>query len=873
MAATEEQRAVIEDFDRNVLLLARAGTGKTYTIANKIAEAIRRGFCRGEEVLCVTFTVKAAEELREDVDAFCGEKSGAEVCTIHGFCFSLVKAYGKMTGEFRDPSVADEVDAGETLASLLLSYAERGEYKAPDGSPLLPEKQLARVATAVKHRRNELGYGYFDRGGYGEAIADLFRDGSFDELFTVKKKGVRVTDYSFRELLRAKGERFFSDYASILRASDLLDYDDLIFAAKACLLREKSFTDRYKLVIVDEMQDTSLTEYEVLRSFFPAARVLMCGDDAQTIYGWRGSAPDEVIRDFKENFGAVVMRLTRNRRSTPALSYAGAYYLKKTFGTAEALGDPPTDGEKIPIVRCGDEEDEAAAVFRILEGLDCKPYEVCVMARSNRYIADICKKFEAINALLPPERRLRFFTADSDYQFYKKPVVKDFLAFLRLLVNPGDAPSFERVAEKYLPGIGRGRLRALRDYGKLGLSVSSFLAADTYVAGDPLHGLIKAYRENRVVVYDLETTGLDLSRDEAIQISGVKTGADGVTGRFDRFVLPLREISAAALRTHGYGKEDLVRLGALPPERALAEFAAFAEGCVLVGHNSASFDDFILRRQLGEKNIGCGFAGFADTRALCALFHPDFPDYRLSTLCEKFGVINARAHDAFADVEATEKCLRRLMAGDILPTEEARRRVVCGLTDCFSDFYADYRAQKALLASDDVYGLMGHIGKKYGVFTVNPRPEDRESARDLCRALKGEYGKETGIPEVRLAAFLAEASLSGSQMDVMIRKLGKIPVVTVHQSKGCEFPVVLLVGMNENEFPSYRARMDGNEEEEKRVFYVAITRATKKLIVTYPSLKKAGGNFYPRDPSPYLAKLPREFTEVVGSDEDLPTEK
>lgn len=867
MAATEEQRAVIDDFDHNILLLARAGTGKTFTIANKVAEAIRRGFCKGEEVLCVTFTVKAAEELREDIDAWCGEKSGAEVCTIHGFCYSLVKAYGKLTGEFRDPTVADEVDVGEILTSLLLDHAERGEYAMADGLPLLPERQLARIATAIKHEREELGFGYFDRGGYAEAILSLEKTKAYGDLFSVKKRGVKVTDYSLRELLKRSGGKFFEEYTSVLRASDLLDFDDLIFAAKDCLKRERSFTEKYKLVIVDEMQDTSMTEYEVLRNFFPGSRILMCGDDAQTIYGWRGSAPSSVIADFRKNFAAVTKRLTKNRRSTPLLSYAGAYYLKSTFDPEAEIGEPQTEGDKIEIVKCGDDTDEAEAIFRILQGVSCKPYEVCVMARSNRYLAGLYKKFEAINGLLPPESRLRFFTADSDYQFYKKPVVKDFLSFLRILVNPDDTPAFERVAEKYLPGIGRTSLRALRDYGKLGLSVSSFLLPETYRFGDPWETLARAYREDKIVVYDLETTGLDLALDGPIQISGVKTGISGEREEFNRFVLPEREISAAALRTHGYDLAEIKKRGGAEAAVVLKEFAAFSRDCVLVGHNSGAFDDVILRRAAKEHGAEFSVRGFVDTRVICSLFHPDFPDFRLSTLCEKFGVKNERAHDAFADVEATEKCLQRMIVSDIFVTEQARKSIVNELRDRFSDFYADYRAQREMLARSDVSALLGHIGKTYAVFDVNSRAEDRESARDLYRALKGEFGETCAMPEIRLAAFLAETSLSGSQMDVMIKKLGKIPVVTVHQSKGCEFSVVVLAGMNEREFPSYAAKASGNEDEEKRVFYVAISRATKKLFITYPALYRAGQNAYPRNPSPYLSRLPEECVDRVTSGE------
>ena len=169
---------------------------------------------------------------------------------------------------------------------------------------------------------------------------------------------------------------------------------------------------------------------------------------------------------------------------------------------------------------------------------------------------------------------------------------------------------------------------------------------------------------------------------------------------------------------------------------------------------------------------------------------------------------------------------------------------------------------KEMLFSGEMLKLIKFIDEKFGVLKRNSRMADRESANDLYRVLNAIEKGEDRVLKIR--SFLSDAALSGSQMDVIIKKHGKIPLITVHQSKGCEFETVILVGASENEIPSYGARLSGDEEEEKRVFYVALSRAKSKFIVTYPSKKIYGQNVYDRFVTPYVTRLPRETVEIIS---------
>ena len=853
---SEMQAKAVDEFEKNILLLARAGTGKTYTVAQKIVKAENLGI-NADEILCLTFTVKAAEELKADILAYCGDFR-PEVYTIHGFCYRLMREYGRKTGRFSDKQIADEIDEGEIIKSILNEYIASGEYKTPDGVVPVRTKDLVKAVSMIKHRRAEAGFGYFSPTGYGTTINSLIvGSDEFRGCFSVKSKAVKYTDENLISFLKKKGAEFMERYRFRLDASDLCDFDDLIFCAREAI-RDINFKKPvYKLIIVDEMQDTSYFEYEIARSFFPRAEVMLCGDEFQTIYGWRGSKPFEIIDDFRKNFGAVTVNLEKNRRSSPVLSYASSYYLNSAFNANIPLEKPCgeiSDDEKIEIIACDGIKGEAKTIFEKISGFRGEAKDVCVMARSNRYIADLYRELQEINADLPKEKRLEFFTADTHFQFYKKPIIKDVLAFLRLIANPDDEASFLRLAEKCASGVTCEMIAAINDYSSVGLSAGQFLIDETYLYGDYYAPLLNAYEKGEIVVYDLETTGLDLDSDEAIQISAVKTGKNGVTETFDRFIIPAIPIKQSALSVHGYNEEYITSHGGKPAKEVLSDFCDFAKNCVIVGHNSSSFDDIILERELKANSLKKTFCNRYDTLKIASLLKPQTSDYKLSTLCENFGIVNERAHDAFSDVSATEKVLGVFIKNYLLKSAAARKNITERFSPVFRDFYEFIKKLRTYLYDNDLLSLVKSAAEKLGVNSEKQGSQNKESINDFYRTFKSYIDKSAPISS--LTAFLRDVSLSGSQMDVLVKKFNKVPLVTVHQSKGCEFKEVILSGAGENEFPSYGAVASGNEEEEKRVFYVAITRAKEKLVITYPKYKTFYDVSYKRHPSPYLAYLP-----------------
>ena len=212
MLSAEQKRAV-DIFDKNSLLLAPAGTGKTFTLAHKVAEAIKRGI-KPEEILLLTFTVKARDEIKEDVFTYAGERA-VNAYTVHGFCFEIIKEYSYKKRVAGGLTVADETDTGELIKSLAdAMIAEKTELA--DKLTILPEKQLSRIVSLIKYERDKLGFSYSSKDGYGAAIASLINSGEYIDAFSFRKSGAQITDYNFYNLLKTRGNEFCLRYADLL---------------------------------------------------------------------------------------------------------------------------------------------------------------------------------------------------------------------------------------------------------------------------------------------------------------------------------------------------------------------------------------------------------------------------------------------------------------------------------------------------------------------------------------------------------------------------------------------------------------------------------------------------------------------------------
>ena len=847
------QRAAAEELDENILLLAPAGTGKTDTLAYRVANIILSGRAQPEEILCLTFTNKACREMRQRIE----ERAGAgglrvPVKTFHGFCYDIIKTEAKRSPElFADFTIVDEVDCQSLLREIsenkwpvralqaLTSLLKESQaiYREQDGRPLSRQETLERLLLEQQGRVRSL------------AVDDR---------------------YSFYQQLYQGwckwGASLAGEYDERLRDMHGLDFTDLIVRAQALLsdreVRAK-WARRFLYINIDEVQDTNELEYSLISHIFGESRLLLCGDYFQTIYEWRGSRPEAVLRRYQRDCHPRRIVLRTNYRSTQVLLSASFGCLAQLFPERVSALYPEgleavssVQGEPIELKGAVDFNEEAQWLYYRIQRLPVEDYaRVCILTRNNKYNKELSSQFRALSRQLPQEERLPFMLIE-ELKFFRRQEIKDALAFLRLTVNKHDAASLVRLLNRFGKGIGPATIKAIgaAEVRRTGLSLTDFLDDEAWRAGDVFAPLTEALAAGNVVVFDVESTGLDPTRDEIIQIAGIRLAPDGrVAEEFKRNIRPTCSVGGS-VRVHGLTDAWLAEHGE-DAEMALAEFAEFARGAVLVGHN-VTYDlgitsSCLARLGLPQLDYPC----YYDTLDIFCRFYPNLPDHKLESLYKFCGAAHASSHDAMDDILATADILLYALRENIVPQRKARRAYFAKWQELFRELAEEmheFRAQAPLVRP---WKLIGEIVNRAGIKDYYERHKEAqrvENLRDLYRQAR-DVDDITVQPLDAIARFLRYTTLSNTELDVLTKK--QIPIITVHQAKGSEFDYVFLAGMQEGTFPGFQAEKNGSLDEEARLFYVAITRAKKQLFISWTQFQCGHMHHMSR----FIHKIPRQY--------------
>lgn len=406
----DEQRSAVLDFDHNLLILACAGSGKTRTITTKIAYAISEGIFKPYQILAVTFTNRAAGEMRERVAAMLPDVDldGLEMRTFHSFGAYILRRYGERAGLSPSFCIYDDDDSLSLLSTVVTT---------------LDKRNLREIQKAISNAK--------DRG--------LDPDSPGLESM--------LPDYDFRTAFRR--------YEEALAISGNADFADLICKSTQLLRDDKDvagyFQKRFRMVLVDEYQDSNRMQFEMLRSLVgPDTLLVTVGDDDQSIYSFRGAEIENILT-FASSFENVrEIKLEKNYRSTSQILSAAAALIShnKARHKKDLVSAYGTSGAKPSVMfsTTGTGEGERVAdLIRNLGGYD----DTAILYRTNaqsqifeRALTDRRIPYKVIGAL----------------KFYEREEVKDSLAFLYLLMNHRDQVSFRRIINKPSRGIGNAKL-------------------------------------------------------------------------------------------------------------------------------------------------------------------------------------------------------------------------------------------------------------------------------------------------------------------------------------------------------------------------------------------------------------------------------
>ncbi|HWP34206.1 MAG TPA: UvrD-helicase domain-containing protein, partial [Thermodesulfobacteriota bacterium] len=404
-----------------VLVLAGAGSGKTRVLTYRIAHLVASGRARPDEILAVTFTNKAAGEMRARLAALLGPAAAQVwVGTFHAAALRILREQAAAAGLPAGFVVYDEADQEALLrqACRELQVNER----------ILPIRQ---IAARIDQAKND---------------------------------GVDAAAFAARphDFLDEKVARVYARYQALLAENGALDFGDLLLAAVALFERRPDLLERYRrrarYLHVDEYQDTNRVQYRLVRLLAgTAGNLCVVGDDDQAIYRWRGADIRNIL-DFERDFpGATVVKLEQNYRSTQViLDAAGAVVAHNAGRTGKRLWTARAGGEPVRYYEAADEADEAAYVVETL----------LAEVRRRGLRLDDAAVFYRINAqsrALEEELRRRRvpYLVVGGVRFYDRAEVKDLLAYLRVLVNPADSVALRRILNVPPRGIGRGTLERL----------------------------------------------------------------------------------------------------------------------------------------------------------------------------------------------------------------------------------------------------------------------------------------------------------------------------------------------------------------------------------------------------------------------------
>ena len=437
-----EQRQAVETSEGPVLILAGAGTGKTRAITFRMANLISRGV-PAEAILAVTFTNKAAQEMRTRVSDLL-LRSGVPpaqpwLSTFHSLCARLLRREAPNAGLPRDFAIYDDDDQ---LAAVKLAMAKL----AIDDDSLTPRNILSLISYAKNH-------GKTPEMMRGEAIS---------------QDGRRAADV-------------FAAYEKLLQQSNALDFDDLLLRSvrllrEAPAVREK-WQARFQYILVDEYQDTNRVQYDLLRLLTgPKQNVCVVGDEDQSIYRWRG-ADVSILLSFSRDFpGARVVKLERNYRSTQnILDAAGAVVANNPDRLGKSLSASKGSGANLRYFEARDAQAEAEFVAGELERiLNDDSAQTCAVEYRTNFQS---RAFEEVFRRLGLRYKLV-----GGFSFYNRAEVKDALAYVRLAMHPEDDISLLRVLNVPPRGIGKTTVDTLREVARVDGS-SLWLAIEKFVSG------------------------------------------------------------------------------------------------------------------------------------------------------------------------------------------------------------------------------------------------------------------------------------------------------------------------------------------------------------------------------------------------------
>lgn len=882
------QVPVVEASQGYHLVLASPGCGKTHILAERIRYARERGV-KYEDMLCLTFTNRAAREMTNRIQKVVGgDFSELMVGNVHRFCSKFLFEQGRIPA---DSAIIDDEEAVSIIADyrnedeegvtrdfnrykgyqtiiFFQHFIYQLEHQHPWKYYLHPESFTDDDREAVKHICASQKIEYDE-----QAVVNIYHHAQeyMDEANAPGLDG--KTADRIRVLL---WKMYYAGcYARYKEENHLFDFEDLLLYTYD-IYRSDPTCKRYPWIQVDEVQDLNGMQLAIidLLTAEDNPMVMYLGDEQQAIFSFMG-AKVETLTLLKMRCKGNIHHLQRNHRSPKYLLDVFNDYAEKQLKIDRELlplsdNDTKATSGDLRIIHSSTIEAEHKDITTEALSLyeQNKEERTAVIVSAN---SDADRISEAMT-----EAGLTHFKV-SGRDLFDTPDVKLLLAHLSVLSNEHNSIAWTRIMKgvRAFPSHALAR-RFNWKLKQLALSPSDFLL---YPESCYTAEFLRAYNEEEIVVFDTETTGLNVFSDDIIEIAAIRIKGGEVVGEpldlyieTDKPILPMLGDKENPMYAIYHEKMSTGEL--LSPSDALQRFLAYVGTSPILAHN-ANYDYNILDNNLQRyckdtmqaHDIRC-----FDSLKLIRLLAPSLHSYKLESLLETFHLAGVNSHQAIDDVKATVS-LVRLCAEKAREKQAQQAAFICHpkvkpfanvLRSNYGECYREAVNRLYKLSTDHEPALVSELSAAYNAFRSDGLINDIPRLDYILRYLRIDM-----LTDETVANALAP-QLSQYVMDINTLKeadfcnsksiLERIYVTTVHKAKGLEFDNVIIFDAADGRYPNAYNKTKQQDEEDARKFYVAMSRAKRRLFIAY-SLQRVDrhGRVFNHDLTPLMDSIQKYF--------------
>ena len=882
------QVPVVEASQGYHLVLASPGCGKTHILAERIRYARERGV-KYEDMLCLTFTNRAAREMTNRIQKVVGgDFSELMVGNVHRFCSKFLFEQGRIPA---DSAIIDDEEAVSIIADyrnedeegvtrdfnrykgyqtiiFFQHFIYQLEHQHPWKYYLHPESFTDDDREAVKHICASQKIEYDE-----QAVVNIYHHAQeyMDEANAPGLDG--KTADRIRVLL---WKMYYANcYAQYKEENHLFDFEDLLLYTYD-IYRSDPTCKRYPWIQVDEVQDLNGMQLAIidLLTAEDNPMVMYLGDEQQAIFSFMG-AKVETLTLLKMRCKGNIHHLQRNHRSPKYLLDVFNDYAEKQLKIDRELlplsdNDTKATSGDLRIIHSStieaEHKDITTEAFSLYEQNKEERTAVIVSANSDA---------DRISESMTEAGLTHFKVSGRD--LFDTPDVKLLLAHLSVLSNEHNSIAWTRIMKgvRAFPSHALAR-RFNWKLKQLALSPSDFLL---YPESCYTAEFLRAYNEEEIVVFDTETTGLNVFQDDIIEIAAIRIKGGEVVGEpldlyieTDKPILPMLGDKENPMYAIYHEKMSTGEL--LSPSDALQRFLAYVGTSPILGHN-ANYDYNILDNNLQRyckdtmqaHDIRC-----FDSLKLIRLLAPSLHSYKLESLLETFQLAGVNSHQAIDDVKATVSLVR--LCAEKAREKQAQQAAFIRhpkvkpfanvLRSNYGECYREAVNRLYKLSTDHEPALVSELSAAYNAFHSDGLINDIPRLDYILRYLRTDM-----LTDEAVANALAP-QLSQYIMDINTLKeadfcnsksiLERIYVTTVHKAKGLEFDNVIIFDAADGRYPNAYNKTKQQDEEDARKFYVAMSRAKRRLFIAYAlQMVDRHGRVFNRELTPLMDSIQKYF--------------